>query len=58
MINMNHDITHYMGTNCPKKDKCYRFKALQDISKPIYIYIMNSEPCIKIDYKFFYSYEN
>jgi hypothetical protein len=55
---MNHDIVHCIGTDCPKKDKCYRFRALQDINKPIYINIMNSESCIKINYKLFYSYEN
>ena len=45
------DITMCMTTNCPKKDNCYRCKAIPD---KLQSYADFTDVCYKNDYEYFW----
>lgn len=57
---MNHDITHYKGDNCLKKETCHRYKAWLDFSKyheetgSRLISMTTSEGCIENNYSLYW----
>ena len=59
---MNHDITHCKGGDCPKKDKCYRHQALnelQALGKDVLVSMLKSpDVCKDNDYKYFMKGDN
>lgn len=49
------DITKCLGTNCPKKDSCWRYKS------PAYDILQsytNSHGCIENEFELYWPYQN
>lgn len=54
MINtMNHDITHCSGEGCPKRYKCYRYRAYVEMHIAEVVQVFTEPPYFEGECKFF-----
>ena len=54
MINtMNHDITHCSGEGCPKRRKCYRYRAYKEMHIAEVVQVFIEPPYFEGECKFF-----
>lgn len=52
-LNMNHDITHCSGEGCPKRHKCYRYRAYVEMHIAEVVQVFNEPPYFEGECKFF-----
>jgi hypothetical protein len=52
-FNMNHDITHCSGEGCPKKKRCYRYHAYEEMHIAEVMQVFTEPPYFEGECKFF-----
>lgn len=50
---MNHDITHCSGEGCPKKKRCYRYRAYKEMHIAEVVQVFTEPPYFEGECKFF-----
>lgn len=50
---MNHDITHCSGEGCPKRHKCYRYRAYVEMHIAEVVQVFTEPPYFEGECKFF-----